>query len=159
MSKFKKFFIAILAVAISVTVFVAGCSGSSGGSTTVSKNGKIQITVDDITSTANYYDADVDGVTVEVFAVRASDDTVRVAFNTCQVCYGSKKAYFVQSGKYFICQNCKNKFATDSIGKSASGCNPVPITSSNYTLSDGVITISKSYISANAYRFTTWKNN
>ena len=31
-----------------------------------------------------------------------------MAFNTCQVCNPSPKAYFVQNGKNFICQNCKN---------------------------------------------------
>ena len=72
--------------------------------------------------------------------------TIRMAFNTCQVCNPSPKAYFVQNGKNFICQNCKNSFATDNIGKERGGCNPIPITTDERIDGENTITITKQFI-------------
>ena len=82
----------------------------------------------------------VSGTVVEVFAVRAPDDSVRLALNTCQVCNGSPYAYSAPANDAFVCQNCKNRFASDDIGKQSGGCNPVPITGDFYTEENGVIT-------------------
>ena len=91
-------------------------------------SGNIVIDTTSIGSKASFYTYDAEGTTIRLFAVKASDGTIRMAFNTCQVCNPSPKAYFVQSGKNFICQNCGNSFSTDNIGKERGGCNPIPIT-------------------------------
>lgn len=89
------------------------------------------------------------------FAVRASDSTV---LNTCQVCNGSPYAYFEQDGDEFICQNCRNRFASVDVGRVSGGCNPVPITAEVYTEQDGTITVPASFLEENASRFSNWKN-
>ncbi|MCD8040829.1 MAG: DUF2318 domain-containing protein [Clostridia bacterium] len=119
--------------------------------------GGIVIDTTTVTSTATFYDITIDGLTVEIFAVLASDNTVRVAFNTCQVCNGSKKAYFVQSGNYMVCQNCKSKISIDTVGKSSNSCSPVPVKA--YSLSNGIITVSQTYLEGNVSLFKKWKDN
>ncbi|MCC8073529.1 MAG: DUF2318 domain-containing protein [Clostridiales bacterium] len=118
----------------------------------------IEIEKSEITETATFYDYDADGTIVELFAVKASDGSIRLALNTCQVCMGSPYAYFLQSGDSFICQNCKNSFDTDDVGIEQGGCNPVPITEDNYTESDGIITVSSDFLEEYKEEFSGWKS-
>ena len=108
--------------------------------------GNIVIDTTNIGSKATFYNYNADGTTRRLFAVKASDGTIRMAFNTCQVCNPSPKAYFVQNGKNFICQNCKNSFVTDNIGKERGGCNPIPITTDERIDGENTITITKQFI-------------
>ena len=110
------------------------------------ESGNIVIDTTNIGSKASFYTYDADGTTIRLFAVKASDGTIRMAFNTCQVCNPSPKAYFVQSGKNFICQNCGNSFSTDNIGKERGGCNPIPITTDERIDGDNTITLTKQFI-------------
>ncbi len=110
------------------------------------ESGNIVIDITNIGSKATFYNYNADGTTIRLFAVKASDGTIRMAFNTCQVCNPSPKAYFVQNGKNFICQNCKNSFATDNIGKERGGCNPIPITTDERIDGENTITITKQFI-------------
>lgn len=110
------------------------------------ESGNIVIDTTNIGSKATFYNYNADGTTIRLFAVKASDVTIRMAFNTCQVCNPSPKAYFVQNGKNFICQNCKNSFATDNIGKERGGCNPIPITTDERIDGENTITITKQFI-------------
>lgn len=119
----------------------------------------IQFSTANITDTATFYDYDADGTTVELFAVQAPDGTVRLALNTCQFCNGSPYAYFEQDGEDFVCQNCGNHFATSQIGIPVEdGCNPIPVTESDYQEEDGVITVSAAFLEEKAEKFTNWKN-
>ncbi|MCD7723296.1 MAG: DUF2318 domain-containing protein [Clostridiales bacterium] len=127
-------------------------------SVTVLSSGDIEINESEITEAATFYDYDADGTTIELFAVKASDGSIRLALNTCQVCMGSPYAYFLQSGDSFICQNCKNSFDTDDVGIEQGGCNPVPITEDNYTESDGIITVSSDFLEEYKEEFSSWKN-
>jgi hypothetical protein len=68
------------------------------------------IPLSDITTTATFYPATVNGIDLEVLAVKAPDGTIRTAFNTCQVCYDSGRGYYKQSGDVLVCQNCGNRF-------------------------------------------------
>ena len=63
------------------------------------ESGNIVIDTTNIGSKASFYNYDADGTTIRLFAVKASDGTIRMACNTCQVCNPSPKAYFVQNGK------------------------------------------------------------
>lgn len=110
------------------------------------ESGNIVIDTTNIGSKATFYNYNADGTTIRLFAVKASDGTIRMAFNTCQVCNPSPKAYFVQNGKNFICQNCKNSFTTDNIGKERGGCNPIPITTDERIDGENTITITKQFI-------------
>lgn len=169
MIKLKRLTVIALAATIVTAIFMAACSGDNNEAdvqqsssyiqeeTSDTSGGDIQITVADVTSAATFYDTAINGFTVEIFAVRASDDTVRVAFNTCRVCNGSKKAYFVQSGSYMVCQNCKSKISIDTVGKSSNSCSPVPVTS--YSSGNGIITVSQNYLEGNVSLFKKWKDN
>lgn len=121
-------------------------------------SGDLVIQTGDIGTEASYFDYDANGTTVQVFAVQASDGTIRLALNTCQVCHGSPYAYFVQDGDLFICQNCMNRFASAEIGIVSGGCRPVPITDDVYTQQDGTIVIPAAFLEENAALFTNRKN-
>lgn len=134
-----------------------GDSGSSPEGSAVPSGSDLVIQAEEIGTEASYFDYDADGVTIQVFAVRASNNTVRLALNTCQVCSGSPYAYFEQDGDTFICQNCKNRFSSTDVGKVSGGCNPVPITAEVYTEQDGAISIPSSFLEDSAPRFRNWK--
>ncbi|MCC8162486.1 MAG: DUF2318 domain-containing protein [Lachnospiraceae bacterium] len=154
------FFTGVIGAAAAIVM--AGCASEAETNETqenISDTAEtgIEIHVEDISTSASYYDTMVDGTDVEIFAVLASDGTVRLAMNTCQVCNGSPYAYFEQDGDDFVCQNCRNRFSTDEVGLTSGGCNPVPITEEDYTEEDGIITVSEAFLEENAYRFSNWK--
>lgn len=121
------------------------------------KDSDIVINTEDITETATYYPAEIDGTKLEVIAVKASDGSIRTAFNTCQVCYSSGKGYYEQEGDVLVCQNCGNRFGMDDVQVTKGGCNPVPITSEYKTVSDETITISKEFLTQATVIFQNWK--
>lgn len=95
---------------------------------------------------------------MEVMAVKASDGTIRTAFNTCQVCTGSPRAYYKQQGDTVICQNCGNRFKMNMIEQQRGGCNPIPIMKQEKTEDGTSITISKAFLEQNTGLFpSNWK--
>jgi uncharacterized membrane protein len=111
----------------------------------------------EVTSVVSFSPVVVDGVPLEVLAVRAPDDTVRTAFNTCQVCYDSGRGYYVQEGNVLVCQNCGNRFRLDQVEVTRGGCNPWPILPGEKTVDDVNITIPASYLSQAKVLFGNWK--
>lgn len=148
--------IIVVVIAIGIIVFRKNSDNktTSNSNNTESKainleadeSGNIVIDTINIGSKASFYTYDSEGTTIRLFAVKASDGTIRMAFNTCQVCNPSPKAYFIQNGKSFICQNCGNSFSTDNIGKERGGCNPIPITTDERIDGDNTITLTKQFI-------------
>ncbi|MCD8117208.1 MAG: DUF2318 domain-containing protein [Oscillospiraceae bacterium] len=150
--------VAVLVVLAAAAAVLLPRLQDDGDSTVASvSEGDLLIQTENIGTEASYFDYDVDGVTVEVLAVLASDGTIQLALNTCQVCNGSPYAYFVQEGDDFVCQNCLNRFSSTDVGVVSGGCNPVPITAEDYTEEDGVITVPASFLEENASRFVNWK--
>lgn len=150
----------VLLVALAVTALpkhIQQNAGSGGTEISVPSGSDLTVRTEEIGTTARFFDYDAGGVTVQVLAVRASDDTVRLALNTCQVCNGSPYAYFEQDGDDFICQNCHNRFASTAVGVVSGGCDPVPITADVYEEEDGTLTIPHSFLEENAPRFENWK--
>jgi len=122
-------------------------------------NEDLVINISDITGTqVKFYPVRINNTKMEVLAVKAPDGTVRTAFNTCQVCFGSGRGYYVQQGSTLVCQNCSNRFVFDDIEKIRGGCNPVAITSENKTVNENTITISKEFLSEMSQIFKNWKN-
>ena len=113
----------------------------------------------DITETAKLYPVKVDGIAMEVLAVKASDGTIRTAFNTCEVCYDSGRGYYKQEGDVLVCQNCGNRFHTDEVEVQSRGCNPWPIFEESKTVTDGGITISYEFLSESTKVFENWKRS
>ena len=147
----------VVLAAAAVLLFPRLSPGETSGasdSTALPAGSDLVIRTEEIGAEASYFDYDANGITVQVFAVRASDGTVRLALNTCQVCNGSPYAYFEQEGDAFICQNCGNRFASTAVGRMSGGCNPVPITEETYTEQDGTITVPAAFLEDNAPRFT-----
>lgn len=111
----------------------------------------------DITPVAKFYPYSVDGKPMEVFAVKASDGTIRTALNTCQVCYSSGRGYYTQQGSTLVCKNCGNRFGVDQIELIKGGCNPVPILGKDKADLGDSIGIPKSYLASVAPYFARWK--
>jgi len=120
-------------------------------------NQDLVIQVAEITENALFFPVDIDGVRMEVLAVKAPDGTIRTAFNTCQVCYASGRGYFAQAGALLICQNCGNRYRMSQIERQAGGCNPAPIFPANKTVTAKTITISKEYLRQAKTMFQNWK--
>lgn len=96
---------------------------------------------------------------MEVLAAKDADGTVRTAFNTCQVCNGSRKAYFVEQGDKVACQNCGNAFGREDVGVLSGGCNPYPIFAEDREDSEEAVRISYDFLSGAESLFTRWKEN
>ncbi|WP_243154803.1 DUF2318 domain-containing protein [Clostridium thermarum] len=111
----------------------------------------------EVTETAKFYPYKVDNVTMEVFAVKAKDGTIRTALNTCQICYASGRGYYLQEGDTFVCQNCGNVFDVDQIEKVRNGCNPVPVGEENKSDDGSNIVISENFMKEYKDLFLRWK--
>ncbi|MDR2144310.1 MAG: DUF2318 domain-containing protein, partial [Treponema sp.] len=83
------------------------------------------IPVAEVTENAVFYPVDIEGVRLEVLAVKAPDGSIRTAFNTCQVCYASGRGFYKQQGTVLVCQNCGNRFRMSQVEVRSGGCNPV----------------------------------
>jgi uncharacterized membrane protein len=120
-------------------------------------NRDLVIPVAEVSETALFYPVDIDGTRIEVLAVKAPDGTVRTAFNTCQVCYGSGRGYYKQQGTVLVCQNCGNRFRLSQVEVRSGGCNPVPIFAANKTVTDTAILISIDYLTRAKALFARWQ--
>lgn len=123
----------------------------------VQTEGDLVISKEDITEKASFYPYEIDGVNLEVMAVKASDGTIRTAFNTCQVCYSSGRGYYQQQGDYIVCQNCRNAYTPEEVEVISGGCNPVPITTNDKIESDNSITIDRELLEEYKIIFANWK--
>ena len=124
--------------------------GSAENVTSIKKGGYLAIPIADLSQTASFYKADLDGTEVELVALKDSKGNLRTAFNACQVCYSSGRGYYVQDGNYLVCQNCGNSFTIDQVGIASGGCNPWPILDSDRTVTDDEIQISYDVLKATA---------
>lgn len=121
------------------------------------KSGDLVINIKDISETAKFYPTEVDGVKMEVLAVKAPDGSIRTALNTCQVCYDSGRGYYVQEGDVLVCQNCGNRFRTSDVEKVKGGCNPVPIMPEYKVVDENTITIPAELLKEAKVLFSNWK--
>ncbi|MBK5246984.1 MAG: DUF2318 domain-containing protein [Peptostreptococcaceae bacterium] len=161
----KKKNLLIIAIAI-VVVAVAGFSifGPKNEEqisvkqvSATNENGDIEIPIADITEIATFYAYTELDSKMEVLAVKASDGTIRTAFNTCQVCYSSGRGYYIQEGDVLVCQNCGNRFSMDEVEVTKGGCNPVPIFEEQKEVNGDTITITKEFLKEAEVIFKNWK--
>ena len=122
---------------------------------TLNENGDIEIKAEELSSTnatfINY--KTTNGYEVELIAVKDTSGNINVAFNTCQVCNGSPKAYFVQKNGKLVCKNCGNVFSLNSVGQEAYGCNPMTLEDKDIVKTETGITISKEFLEQNEKLF------
>lgn len=126
--------------------------------TLLSEEGDLIIPIEGVSEEANFYPLEVDGTQLEILAVKASDGTIRTAFNTCQICYSSGRGYYVQEGNALVCQNCGNRFQTSDVEIARGGCNPVPIFDEDKVVDENNITISSDFLAEASGIFANWKN-
>jgi len=150
---------ALLIIAFSIKTPDSSSNNSKNGSNMAEKvvDGDIVIPVSEVSDKVRFYPAEINGIELEAMAVRASDGTIRTAFNTCQVCYSSGRGYYKQDGNELVCANCGNRFSMDDIEVSRGGCNPVPITDDYKTVNDDEIIIYKEFLEQASVIFQNWK--
>ncbi len=159
----KKVKVTLILFLLAISLFsLTGCNDNQSNDESIAKHTiitikqgeNIVINSYDITSSATYYNYEIDGYIVQVFAVKATDGTVRIAFNTCGACNPSPNAYFVQKGDYFECQNCGNRFHRDDVGlEKTLGCSPIAILDENKTVDGKNIVIASSFIELSKNKF------
>lgn len=118
------------------------------------ENGTVTILTGGIEETAKFFNYDADGVTVQLVALRDKNDGVHIAFNTCQSCSPSPKAYYQQEGGVLKCTNCGFTFEPEQVGITAGGCNPWPI--DGVSVEDDKITVPVSSLDAMRATFASW---
>jgi uncharacterized membrane protein len=131
----KKFVIFGIITMVGILI-LAGCTGTTknGSNTNTNTNTNTQpqqndtearIPLSDLSTTAQFYSYDDNGVTIRYFAVKDSQGSAHVAFDACDVCYEAKKGY-KQVGSEMQCLNCGRQFSISSIGteNTAGGCWP-----------------------------------
>ena len=152
--------VGIVCVAV-VAVIIGGGLGNSAEipdtGSEIASGGYLTILTAEIGSAASFYPITVDGMQMEVLAVRASDGTIRTAFNTCQNCYTSGAGYYVQQGDDLVCQNCGFHFTPDQVEIQSGGCNPWPIFTENKTVTEDEIQISYDFLKEAKAIFANWK--
>ena len=151
-----KRYLLILAVALLLT----GCGKQEAAtSQAISEGDALEISRSELSSSIKIYSFTVDGLQMEVLAAKDEDGTVRTAFNTCQVCNGSPKAYFEEKGDSVVCQNCGNAFGRKNVGVLSGGCNPYPIFAEDRQDEGDTVRLSYKFLSGSASLFTRWKEN
>ena len=158
---FKNKHIAIIigiAVILVAVIFVSKLAGGGNSDSPAAEGTDLVINKSDVSETVKFYPVKIGNKNMEILAVKASDGTIRTAFNTCQVCNGSPRAYYKQEGDTLVCQNCGNRFSMDMVEQQRGGCNPIPILKEDKTDDGTNITISKDFIEQNKELFTdNWK--
>ncbi|WMC92372.1 DUF2318 domain-containing protein [Kineothrix sp. MB12-C1] len=132
--------------------------GSLQGTANAAASGEdLVIPLAEVTEDASFYPIEVDGISMEVIAVKTQDGNIRTAFNTCQICYSSGRGYYEQDGDNLVCQNCGNRFSMDRVEVEAGGCNPWPIFAENKSVTEESITIPYSFLQESEQIFANWK--
>lgn len=148
-----------IAVLMLLALLVLPGCGSSQKTTAIAAGSGLEIPIAELSEHIKIYSFTVDGLNMEVLAARDADGTVRTAFNTCQVCNGSRKAYFVEQGDKVVCQNCGNAFGREDVGVLSGGCNPYPIFAEDREDSEEAVRISYDFLSGAESLFIRWKEN
>jgi len=106
---------------------VVGASALSWGKydKVKAENGVVSIAASKVSDgKAHFFKFADGGKEIAFFVVKASDGSLKVAFDACDACYRDKKGY-EQQGDKMNCKNCNQKFLINRLGPNATGgCNP-----------------------------------
>ncbi len=117
----------------------------------------LKILKSEIGEKAKFYPYKAGDTYMEVFAVKATDGSIRTALNTCQVCFASGRGYYKQVDDTLVCQNCGNVFGVDDVEVVRGGCNPVPVLEENKTDDGDYIIVKKEFLESSKDFFANWK--
>lgn len=152
----------VIAAAVIAVAAIVAISRPTGGRESaegqiINEGQSLTIRTDQVTEEASFYPIQVDGVDMEVLAIRDSDGNIRTAFNTCQSCYTSGQGYYEADGTELVCHNCGFRFTADQVQvRSGGGCNPYPIFSENKTETEDEISIAYDFLRASNTIFANW---
>ncbi len=135
-------------------LLLSGCAQKDSASQ-AEPSGDLTIALDSISETPSFIDGSIDGQPMQVIAVRDADGTVRLSYNTCQVCQGSPWAYFELQNGQLVCQNCGNAFDFSAIGQNGYGCMPLMVPA--YTLTETSVVIPHDTLVQVKDAFENWK--
>ena len=79
-----------------------------------------------------------------------------MALDTCQVCNGSPKAYFLEKDGVLQCQNCGNTFSYDIVGDASQGCEPMPLDSASWRVDGDTLSVDEAALENVAPLFIAW---
>jgi len=118
----KKQYLYLVGILLLITVgfFIFRGNFSSTGNV-IQEEETISIPLSEISEKVSFYKYG----SINYFAVRASDGSVKIAFDACDVCGGSKG--YRQEGGDMVCNNCGRHFDIDSLGEKniyGGGCWP-----------------------------------
>ncbi len=121
----------ILAIALLGLLAFSGClsqeSNSTGLASAIPKqNNQVSIPIEKLGSEAKFFEYETGETIVRFFAVKASDGTIKTAFDACDVCNYAKKGY-MQEGDSMVCNNCGNRYPINGLGtknRNPGGCWP-----------------------------------
>lgn len=88
-------------------------------------SGEIRIPLSKLSEKAQWLTYEHGGTTVRFFVVRAGD-SIKTAFDACDVCYWAQRGYS-QEGDFMVCNNCGKRYPITSLGtenKEPGGCWP-----------------------------------
>jgi len=115
-------------------------------------NQDLVIQISDINEYINFYPVEIDGMQMEVMAVKAPDNSIRTAFNACHYCYqrnNDPKAlgYFSQTPGPRLVSLCGSErvYTMDKIQVSSDACHPEPLTAENRIVTASTLKITKEY--------------
>lgn len=123
----------------------------------LSEGESLIIPISSISEEVSFFTIELDGVLMEIIAVRDEKGDIRTAFNTCQVCYSSGRGYYALRDDVLVCQNCGSRFSIDQIEIEMGGCNPWPILTENKILNEDSLEISYEFLDSMKDIFKYWK--
>ena len=147
----KKLFPLLLASLL----LLGGCAQKEDSSSQADVSDDLTIALDSLSEMPSFIGGNIDGQPMQIIAVRDSDGTVRLSYNTCQVCQGSPWAYFELQNGRLVCQNCGNAFALSAVGKAGYGCMPLMVPA--YTLTETSVVIPHDTLVQVKDAFENWK--
>ena len=148
-------FAALLVVA---SLALAGCrseAATSSQSGTLN-GGEVEFSLANLDKGAQFFTYQTEAGKVGLLAVKDSTSTARVALDTCQVCNGSPKAYFLEKDGVLQCQNCGNTFSYDIVGDTSQGCEPMPLDSASWHVDGDTLSVDEAALENVAPLFSTW---
>jgi len=116
-------------------------------------NQDLVIQIADINEYVSFYPVEIDGMQMEIIAVKAPDGSIRTVFNACHFCYqrnNDPKAagYFAQITGLRLVSLCGSErvYTMDKIQISSTACHPEPILPENRILTSSTLTITRNYL-------------
>ncbi|MFR6376538.1 MAG: Fe-S-containing protein [Oscillospiraceae bacterium] len=117
--------------------------------------GDMTIALNTLGETPAFADGTIDGQPMQVIAVRDSDGTIRLSYNTCQVCQGSPWAYSSRKTASLSARTAATLFPFPLSAKAVTGCMPLMVPA--YTLTDTSVVIPHDTLAQVKDAFENWK--